>query len=294
MELLSAFRELQPVTPGLHPEVRARVRDAARVLFSELHRLAEREFRGRGLNDADRDGVVQTILYRLLQAGPRGVRENDPQSSDAVTGWLTQAVRNAARDVFRKRKRLVHPRGFGEEGHEQDWFAQQPADESVDDGAIIDRLERARAGHAVARARSRLWSVLVPRAVARKERRSPGAGARLHGSLEELRKAVAAGSDVNELARQSLIAEGVDADRKTLGKRRAALDKRFQRAREAVLAMIDEERDRGDIDELIAKALVFVVQEELYMQRRGDSLAAKHRRTSPAAHRTASGGWPVG
>ncbi|MCO4761534.1 MAG: hypothetical protein KC502_08530 [Myxococcales bacterium] len=295
MDLLAAFRQLQPLTAKLSPADRRLVQRSAQLLFAELHRLAGREVRGFGFSEADRDNVVQTILYRMVAAGPRGVREHDPQSADAVSGWLTQAVRNAMRDMFRKRKHFAQPRSIGTDGKERDWFAQQPADDSVDDGLLVDRLERRRMAEVIKRARTRLWAVLVPRAVSRKERRSAGAGARLHLTLEELRGAVAEGIDVGEVARRALIAEGNEPIKRVLGKRRTALDKRFQRAREALLAVIDEDVDRGDVDEVMGRALVLVVQDELYMQRRKDSLAARGRKAQPIpGPRSSSGGWPVG
>ncbi len=277
MDLLAAFRQLQPLTPGLPESHRRVVSEAAQLLFAELHRIAGRDVRGFGFSEADRDNVVQTVLYRMLQSGPRGVREHDPQSADAVCGWLTQAVRNAMRDLFRKRKHVVQPRSVGKDGQEHDWFAQQPSDDSVDDGLIVERLERRRASEVVQRARVRLWTVLVPRAVARKERRSPGAGGRLHVTLEELRAAVAEGLDVGEVARRSLVAEGIPAVAPALGKRRTALDKRYQRAREAMLAVIDEDADSGAVVALVGKAMVLVMQDELYLQRRENSLVARSR-----------------
>lgn len=293
MDLLAAFRQLQPITPGLPAAQRRVVRESASLLFAELHRLAARDVRGFGFSHADRDNIVQTVLYRLLQAGPRGVREHDPQSADAVSGWLTQAVRNAMRDLFRKRKKRVQPRSFSQDGTERDWFAEQPADDSVDDGVLIERLEHRRMADVVRRARTRIWAVLVPRAVARKERRSPGAGARLHLTLEELRSAVLEGVDVGEVARRSLVAEGIAPISRVVGKRRAALDKRYQRAREALLAVVDEDVDRGDVNATMGRALVIVVQDELYLQRRKDALVArsKGRAADPS---TSSGGWPSG
>ena len=295
MDLLAAFRQLQPISPGLPSPQRRVVREAASLLFAELHRLAARDVRGFGFSDADRDNIVQTVLYRLLQAGPRGVREHDPQSADAVSGWLTQAVRNAMRDLFRKRKKRVQPRSFGKDGVERDWFAEQPADDSVDDGVAIERLEGRRAAEVVQQARTRLWAVLVPRAVARKERRSPGAGARLLLTLEDLREAVAAELDVNEIARRSLVAGGIAVTPPGLTKRRSALDKRFQRAREALLSVIDEDADRGDVASFVGQAMLLVLQDELYLQRRKDSLVARDRPGGrrPTA-RSASGGIILG
>jgi hypothetical protein len=98
----------------------------------------------------------------------------------------------------------------------------------------------------------------------------------------ELRRAVKDEIDVNALAADSLRADGFDVTDERLSRRRAALDKRYQRVREACLDGIESDELAGHINANEARAMVVLVQQELYLQRRSDSIA---RRVDPGTGR---------
>lgn len=272
MDLVAAFRSLQPIGAHLGATERRDAQNAARVLYGTLTRLAQRELRRSDFGDDDRDSVVSTVLYRMVAQGPRGARAGDPTDEDGVTGWLVTAVRNAGRDLQRGRRRHrsldeVNENGqsLGERLRVDDRSAeevQQQASAAQQQDAALDKAGRV------------LHAVVIPRAVRNKERKAEGAGARLHVTLVELRAAAMAENDVASLAEAELRAAGQPFDKKELGKRRAALDKRFQRAREAVLAEVEAMREEGLLDAALHAALGVRIQAELYLQKRKDSLLA--------------------
>lgn len=278
MRLVDAFCDIQPVGPDAPAAKRDRLQTAARILLQELEDLARREMRSSDFSAADRDTVVQTVAYRLVKAGPRGRREGDPQRDGEVRGWLSIAVRNASRDLIRRRARFAWPTMDRDSRQPADPVERLRAGEPTDDTPLAEQVDRRRAEALLEQSRRTLYALTVPAIVARKNGRSPGAGDRFKETIDELRRAVRDSLSIEDLARQSLEADGMDVDPSKIAARRAALDKRFQRAREACLEAIDADLRGGAIDEDQVRATRLVLQHELYVQQRSDGVVAKARR----------------
>ena len=275
MRLIDAFREIGPIMVEMNRSEISRMQSAARLILATLDELVQRELRGRDFSAADRDAVTQDIAFRLVRSGPRGVRPGDPDHDGGVRGWLTFAVRNGARDIWRRRARFRQPGRPGDLDRGGDPLDRLPADDSVGDEAMTTAIDKGRAAAILAAARKYLFAVLVPSVVARKDARSPRAGQRFQAAFLELRRAVRDEVDVNALAAESLRADGFEVTGERLSRRRAALDKRYQRVREALLDRVEREERAGEIDALTARAMVALVQEELYLQRRSDAVVQR-------------------
>lgn len=292
MDLVEAFRTLQPIGPHLPAAQQRAAQESARVLYGLLARLAQRELRRSDFGDDERDSVVSTVLFRMVSQGPRGAREGDPSDADGVTGWLCTAIRNAGRDLQRARR---NHRSLDAQDQDGRTLGERvTADDRAGDDAHYESAAANRREAAVRQAGRVLHAVVIPRAVQSKERKSQGAGERLHVTLVELRAAAMDERDVQELAEAEMKAAGEKIEPRGLARRRAALDKRFQRAREAVLAEVEVMREEGLIDAALYAALGVQIQAELYLQKRKDSLLAS--RTRDATRRSSarlSGGFTL-
>lgn len=302
MDLVEAFASLQPLAPHLTPAEARSARDGARLLHAELVVLSRQQLPRRSFSDDDRDSVVSTVLYRMVKLGPRRGRPGDPTDLSGVRVWLVTAVRNAGRDILRQRRPT---RSLDEEaangGHalaaevsRAMADATGQSDRGADGSSVAEQQSAAAREATLEReAHTMLHAIVLPRTIRTKERAAPGAGERLQITLVDLQAAVSAGRDVQEIAAAE-VAQDPNADNtpQALQKRRAAIDKRFQRAREAVLAEIDLMRKENQINDAMVARLSLAVQEVLYLQKRRDSVLANHVRA--AAHkrdRRLSGGF---
>jgi DNA-directed RNA polymerase specialized sigma24 family protein len=138
MTLLEAFRCCGPCSGGADDSVRT---EAAALLYDELRLL-----RIGGGNDPDRDDDVHVVMVRLLKAGPRGVRADDPDSDERVRSYLKRAVRNAGRDRARSARRFT-------DDDVESLPREVPAKEPFEPEAI-------------SRARTVLFEVCIPRCAA--------------------------------------------------------------------------------------------------------------------------------
>lgn len=105
LTLIEAFRAVAPLT-GDPATDRART-EAARVLHATAVRLAASTPLLRASCPHDRDEAIAIVLLRLVQAGPRAVREGDPIDDASVTRYLRAALHNAARDRVRSNARRL-------------------------------------------------------------------------------------------------------------------------------------------------------------------------------------------
>jgi len=304
MDLVEAFVSLQPLAPHLSPAEARAARDAARVLHGELVVMSRQQLPGRSFSDDDRDTVVSTVLYRMVKLGPRRGRPGDPTDLSGVRVWLVTAVRNAGRDILRQRRPTrsldddssSSAASLAAEVSRAMADASGQADRGADGSSVAEQQDQAaREVNLERQAHTMLHAVVLPRAVRTKERAAPGAGERLQVTLIELQAAASAGRDVQEIAAAELAQDpAAAATPQALQKRRAAIDKRFQRAREAVLAEIDLMRKEDQINDAMVARLSLAVQEVLYLQRRRDSVLANHVRAAAVKRdRRLSGGFSV-
>lgn len=102
MTLHEALQELAPLSDDLPPDLRTRREQACVVVFGALSTRASAIFRGA----PEADDAVQTVMMRLIQAGPRGsldVLRTDAQAE----GYLATALRNFQHDLYRRGRRLT-------------------------------------------------------------------------------------------------------------------------------------------------------------------------------------------
>lgn len=304
MDLVEAFVSLQPLAPHLSAAEARAACDAARVLHGELVVLSRQQLPRRSFSDDDRDSVVSTVLYRMVKLGPRRGRPGDPSDLSGVRVWLVTAVRNAGRDILRQRRptrsldddNANSASSLAAEVSRAMADASGQTDRGADGSSVSEQQAReVREDNLERQAQRMLHAIVLPRAIRSKERVSPGAGERLQVTLVELQSAASAGRDVQEIAAAELAQDPrTIATPQALQKRRAAIDKRFQRAREAVLAEIDMMRKDDQIDDAMVASLSLAVQEVLYLQRRRDSVLASHVRAAAYKRdRRLSGGFSV-
>lgn len=105
MTLIEAFRAVAPLT-GDPATDRART-EAARLLHATAVRLAASTPLLRASSPHDRDEAIAIVLLRLVQAGPRAVREGAPIDDASVTRYLRAALHNAVRDRVRSSARRL-------------------------------------------------------------------------------------------------------------------------------------------------------------------------------------------
>lgn len=272
MNLVDALAQLRPVPAGADGPEQLRLRSAARLLLAALRDVALYELPANRFSASDRDNVIQDVLYRLLRAGPRGQRHGDPTDDSGVRRWLRRAVRNGRNDRWRRQRHETTVESGAYRRALDHAALAQPTTQP-------QHLARARA--LLAAAREHLEDHMLPAIAAMKEHRSPGAGERFSANIGELRQAVLQGVPVSALVERGLQAEGGAVTAARSRSRRAALDKRFQRLREPILAAIEADHTAGVIDTDMRSALLVLVRTELYLQERSDALVHRPRRARP-------------
>jgi hypothetical protein len=152
MGILEAFRQIAPQT-GDGALDRAR-NDAARLLFAELKHLAWSTALLQSIGSQERDEAIAVVLVRLVQAGPRGLREGDPCHDEAVRRYLRAALQNAGRDLLRDRQRADAPSSG-------DPAESEPAAPSSDASPEV-QLDRKRAALSLEQAVRDLYDTVLP------------------------------------------------------------------------------------------------------------------------------------
>ena len=116
VNLLEAFRSVAPPT-GVK-ELDDASSDAQAVLYAELEiqqrKVCASRFDSERARQASAD-AVPNVLVRLIQAGPRGLREGDPDCDDRVKGYLHLAIYRETLNVLRQ-TRADHDSLEGDEG----------------------------------------------------------------------------------------------------------------------------------------------------------------------------------
>lgn len=279
LKLRDAFISLQPIGHRTPVRERTRLQEAGRVMLDAINERARAVMPPGKYSDSDRDTAVQTVLFRLIKAGPRGPRAGDPSSDEGVARWLSRAIRNAMNDQHRRQKRHVQidDRVMDKRAH--------AAHRGGSGGAR--RVSERRITDAIAEARARLFSEIIPAVQKRKAGASKAAALRFVANVETLTSAVRSGQTVVHVATTELRAEGVDETdakrwRKSLNTRRTALDKRFQRVREHVIEEIERRREAGLLDRRQRAVLLLLVQQAMYLQRRTDAVITRAHRDLPS------------
>jgi hypothetical protein len=134
MTLVEAFQRCGPCTGA--PDDTARG-EAAALLYEELLQLHVA-----GITESLRIDAVHTVLVRFMTAGPRGVREGDPDSDERVKRYFRTGLLNVERDRARAARRFT--------AHDVETLARPENSE--------DLFEPETIGHA----RSVLSSVCIP------------------------------------------------------------------------------------------------------------------------------------
>ncbi|MEM7249064.1 MAG: hypothetical protein AAF533_27335 [Acidobacteriota bacterium] len=98
MDLVTAFRKVGPRTGNAWEDECSEL--AAAVILSELDRLSRSSrHRSTSLLHLLADAKAQVVL-RLISSGPRGVREDDPDSPVRVRAYLQASLRHASLDLL--------------------------------------------------------------------------------------------------------------------------------------------------------------------------------------------------
>lgn len=105
MKLIDSYRSCAPTIGD--PAVDAPRQDAMATLYGELRRLAPKVAGSMGVDPRCAEDVLATILTRLIQTGPRGVRPGDPTDDQGVRNVLARAIRNGVVSDWRERRRLT-------------------------------------------------------------------------------------------------------------------------------------------------------------------------------------------
>jgi hypothetical protein len=101
LNLVEAFQEFGPGVDG-DTESISRQHEATTLILEALNEVCGNV----RMEKADLlEEAKQTTLLRLVQVGPRGVREGDPADDEAVKGYLGQALKNNQRSSFKKIQR---------------------------------------------------------------------------------------------------------------------------------------------------------------------------------------------
>lgn len=241
MTLPEALQELAPVADDLPPDVNARREEAGRVVFDHLRRLARAIFR----DPAAADDAVQSILVRLLQAGPRGPRDSLVSEEQAV-GYLRSALRNGRTDRHRRDGRFlaVDPQDhLGEVRLERATagIGQRPPDVLL---ALIDDERQ----HLLTRATTLLYEELLP-ALASQQRDAAG-------FMRTVR-------DVRDLARGRVSIDAI-LGRDGLTPGRTAINRLYQQHKRARAAFLERLRARlrdqplpSDLDDVVRRLAEF-------------------------------------
>ncbi len=192
ISLLEAFQSLSPPPADAPSRVRAASQAQAELLFSAA-KAATAGIDRFGLDDDERITCICVVVRRLYAAGPRGVRESDPDSDDRVTGYLHDAVRNGLLDALRKRKRGKRATTLDSAGVDQGIVGAFQAAE-VEDSEPNER------DVLVTRATELVFKDIVPAIADARASKSPAAGAEFAELVELLRREVAEEGSIFTLA----------------------------------------------------------------------------------------------
>lgn len=269
--LQQAYATLRPVPADAPVAARKELSEAAHVVLAALNRLGKSVFARFRLPADVRDDAINTILVRIVRAGPAAERADCPQTDGATTGRLITALKNAAIDETRRRK-----------ARRDDLSLDAPAGKDADRTTHHDVIEDKAAANSESAVRIQQQQQLLDRArefvaiseqglVDKREARRTGTGIDLWEALAQLRQAIAGEFDVNTHARTGLSDPG---DAKAFKKARNALDAKYKRARaalhDAVEADLQRVRDSWEGDdeqwEDFGKLVWFVFQQTTTLQ----------------------------
>jgi DNA-directed RNA polymerase specialized sigma24 family protein len=243
VNLVDAFRIIGPPTDD--PAADARLQEAQELVYNELQRQARRLQGSGSFSDAlarqECSDSVSDVFIHILQSGPRGLREGDPDSDLRVQGYLRRAIHNGTIDRLRA---ISRTEDVDDENRAQEFSTEAPPQFEDDVHVLLAE------GHRL------LDDILVPEAITRARRVDLKKS--LQRDLEELKRIRATPSllaaQIQEAA-GSTSASG-DAAWRTAANR---LYQRYGRCLERLglvrLALVDEGRLEAPQAESLAAVL---------------------------------------